>query len=75
MVLLVVHNVVTGEANGRKACDEKNKKICNDYFLCGGGWLVVVLTACGGAISGETSNEVVSGCRGQGHGGRGEKKR
>jgi len=75
VVLLVVHGVARGGADGRKACDEKNKKICNDYSLHGGGQLVVMLAARGRAISGETLNEVVGGCRGRGHGGRREKKR
>ena len=75
MVLLVVHIVARGGVDGRKACDEKNKKICNDYSLHGGGQLVVMLAARGGAISGETRSEVVGGCRGRGRGGRREKKR
>jgi len=75
VVLLVVHGVARDGADGRKACDEKNKKICNDYSLHGGGQLVVMLAARGRAISGETLNDVVGGCRGRGHGGRREKKR
>jgi len=75
VVLLVVHIVARGGVDGRKACDEKNKKICNDYSLHGGGQLVVMLAARGGAISGETRSEVVGGCRGRGRGGRREKKR
>jgi hypothetical protein len=53
--------VTGGSADGRKVYDKK-KNICSGYSIHEGGRLVKPV-ACGGAIGGEASSEVVGGYR------------